>query len=72
MIFVPLTQYLIDFSGWRNTWIIFGLLAIIIIIPPSLVLLRRQPEDIGLLPTESNLSEKNYIDSEVSWNFLRP
>ena len=22
MIFVPLTQYLIDFSGWRNTWIL--------------------------------------------------
>tara|TARA_B100000686_G_scaffold55731_1_gene60078 strand:- start:264 stop:1445 length:1182 start_codon:yes stop_codon:yes gene_type:complete len=69
MIFVPLTQYLIDFSGWRNTWIIFGLLAIIIIIPPSLVLLRRQPEDIGLLPDGEQSSEKNYIDSEVSWEF---
>ena len=69
MIFVPLTQYLIDFSGWRNTWIIFGLLAIIIIIPPSLVLLRRQPEDIGLLPDGEKSSEKNYIDSEVSWEF---
>ena len=69
IIFVPLTQYLIDFSGWRNTWIIFGLLAIIIIIPPSLVLLRRQPEDLGLLPDGEQSSEKNYIDSEVSWEF---
>ena len=69
MIFVPLTQYFIDFSGWRNTWIIFGLLAIFIIIPPALILLRRQPEDIGLLPDGENSSEKDYIDSEISWEF---
>jgi sugar phosphate permease len=69
MIFVPLTQYLIDFSGWRNTWVIFGFLAIIIIIPPALILLRRQPEDIGLLPDGKELSGKDYIDSEISWEF---
>ncbi len=69
MIFVPLTQYLIDFSGWRNTWVIFGFLAIIIIIPPALILLRRQPEDIGMLPDGEELSDKDYIDSEISWEF---
>ncbi len=69
MIFVPLTQYFIDFSGWRNTWIIFGILAIIIIIPPALILLRRQPEDIGLLPDGENSSKEDYIDSEISWEF---
>ena len=69
MIFVPLTQFFIDFSGWRNTWIIFGILAIIIIIPPALILLRRQPEDIGLLPDGENSSKEDYIDSEISWEF---
>ena len=69
MIFVPLTQYLIDFSGWRNTWVIFGFLAIIIIIPPALILLRRQPEDIGLLPDGEVISEDDYKDSEISWEF---
>ena len=50
MIFVPLTQYFIDAWGWRTAWIVLAILGISIIVPLSLVFLRRRPEDMDLLP----------------------
>ena len=69
MIFVPLTQFFIDIYGWRNTWIIFGAIAIIIVVPPSLLILRREPEDINQKPDGIN-SEiiENSNSKEFSWN----
>jgi len=45
----PLASYLITTYGWRLSYIIIGLLAFIIIIPGAF-LLRRSPEEKGLLP----------------------
>jgi len=45
----PLARYLVATYGWSWTYIILGLLAWIIIIPGAL-LLRRSPEEKGLLP----------------------
>ena len=45
----PLARYLVATYGWRLSYIIIGLLAWIIIIPGAL-LLRRSPEEKGLLP----------------------
>jgi sugar phosphate permease len=50
VIFAPLTQVLINGYGWRNAWLILAALGVGIIIPVALIFLRRQPEDIGLLP----------------------
>ncbi|MDA1258495.1 MAG: MFS transporter [Chloroflexi bacterium] len=50
LIFVPLTQLLIDQVGWRNAWIWLAIMGMVVIIPISLIFVRRQPEDIGLLP----------------------
>ena len=50
LIFLPLTQVLIDTNGWRNAWMILAGIGAGIIIPLSLVLVRRQPEDMGLAP----------------------
>jgi len=50
LIFVPLTQILIDAVGWRNAWAILGVVGAGLIIPLSLIFVRRQPEDLGLLP----------------------
>jgi MFS family permease len=46
----PIHQLLIDSIGWRGTWVISGLITILVIVPISLVFLRRQPEDMGLHP----------------------
>ena len=50
IIFLPLTQFLLDSVGWRSAWMILAALGAGIIIPVSLLLVRRQPEDMGLLP----------------------
>src|SRR3972149_2957527 len=45
----PLARYLVATYGWNWSYIIIGLLAWVIIIPGAL-LLRRSPEEKGLLP----------------------
>lgn len=43
-------QYLILRSGWRSTFLILGLLLWVFVVIPGALLLRRQPEDLGLVP----------------------
>ncbi len=50
MVFVPLTQIFIDEWGWQNAWIILACIGIGVIVPLAAVFVRRQPEDMGLLP----------------------
>jgi MFS family permease len=50
MIGFPSVQWVISNYGWRAGWISLGVAGIIIIVPISLLVLRRQPEDMGLLP----------------------
>jgi hypothetical protein len=50
LLFVPLTQILIDAVGWRQAWVILALLGAGLILPLALVFVRREPEDMGLLP----------------------
>ena len=47
---VPLTQVLIDEYGWRAAWVIRAVIGVGLIVPMSLIFMRRQPEDLGLLP----------------------
>lgn len=48
IVFMPVTQWLIDAYGWRGTWRILALIFVIISVPASALFLRRQPEDMGL------------------------
>ena len=48
IVFLPVTQWLIDGYGWRSSWQILALLFMVISIPASALFLRRQPEDMGL------------------------
>ncbi|MBI2938818.1 MAG: MFS transporter [Chloroflexi bacterium] len=50
LIFVPLSQVFIDTVGWRNAWILLAVVGAGLIVPLSLIFVRRQPEDLGLLP----------------------
>lgn len=36
--------------GWRYTWAIFGVIAPLLVVAPTLIFVRRQPEDLGLRP----------------------
>jgi MFS family permease len=46
---LPWVQLLIDGSGWRAACTAIGLLVLIVLVPINL-LLRKRPEDLGLLP----------------------
>lgn len=48
IVFLPVTQWLIDAYGWRGTWRILSLLFLIMSVPAAALFLRRQPEDMGL------------------------
>lgn len=41
---------LIDAYGWRTAWALIGLSIPVVIVPMSLIVMRRRPEDHGLLP----------------------
>jgi len=47
---VPLEQLLIDSIGWRDTWLILGSTGGIVTVLVALLVVRRRPEDMGLLP----------------------
>ena len=46
----PVILFLIGTYGWRTAWFWLGFVPWIVVVPPSLFWLRRQPEDMGLLP----------------------
>ena len=75
MIFVPLTQVFIDAWGWRQAWFVLAILGIGVIVPLASIFVRRQPEDMGLLPdgvrpsmaATDEFSSPPAPDDEVSW-----
>ncbi len=50
VILVPLSQLFINDFGWRQTWVLLAAMSAVLVIPAALIFLRRQPEDMGLLP----------------------
>ena len=50
VIFVPLTQFLIDHYGWRDAFALLGVFVLVVAIPPVALFMRRSPESMGLRP----------------------
>lgn len=50
VVFMPVTQWLIDNAGWATTWLFLGIGVPSLVIPLTALVLRRHPEDVGLLP----------------------
>ncbi len=44
------SQYLISATSWRGSFQMLGLAVLVIFVPISAIVLRRRPEDIGLVP----------------------
>jgi len=49
-IFIPLSAWLIETLGWRAAIVALAAILALITIPPHALLLRRRPQDLGLLP----------------------
>ncbi len=45
-----LSEWMIGAYGWRTAWVGLGLLIWLLVIPPAALIMRRRPEDMGLLP----------------------
>jgi MFS family permease len=74
---------LILYTGWRGAWVVFGIVTLVLVVAPSLLFIRRRPEDLGLLPdgraagkpedmapadrTQSVKKGPSTVD-EVAWN----
>jgi OFA family oxalate/formate antiporter-like MFS transporter len=76
----PAVQLIISTWGWRVAWVVLGGLMFLLGVVPSALLVRRQPEDMGLTldgiaPSERSstpapaLEDKKKVsrDGEVSW-----
>ena len=73
-IMAPVLGYLITNFGWRYTLGVMGIGLMVIVIPIALLFIRRQPEDMGLLPdgdtAPSTIPGKGPVRTaraEVSW-----
>jgi len=70
-------QFMINHHGWRSTFITLAILLLALVVVPTALFLRRQPEDFGLLPdgapepvrVEDGAGSKRPDDpsGEVSW-----
>jgi len=54
MAFVPLTVFIIGACGWRTMFVVFAVITWLVVLIPSLLLMRRRPEDMGLYPDGIN------------------
>jgi len=76
-----LAASLILHIGWRGAWVAFGALTLALVVGPSLLLMRRRPEDMCLLPDgrftgesdsvpaeQSNLKSRRKPAEEVTWS----
>jgi MFS family permease len=80
MTLLPWVQVMIDHSGWRTACTTMGLLILIVLAPINL-LLRKRPEDLGLLPDGaaapsastpkpvSNIVDRTWAD--IDWTLPR-
>ena len=78
LIFVPLNALLLAWFGWQGAWIALAFLSWALMVPLAITVVRRQPEDMGLLPDgrtptpDSSLNERRNAtqeqgSEEVSW-----
>jgi MFS family permease len=68
-------QYLVDAYGWRSAFLFLGAGLWLFVMIPGAIFLRRQPEDLGLLPdgvprprTVDDGGTETCADREANWN----
>jgi MFS family permease len=74
-----IAAWLIVSIGWRESWMVFGIATIALVVAPALLLVRRSPEEIGLNPdgaampvagdasTGTQSKSQPSFDAEVVW-----
>ncbi len=52
-VFPPFARFLIDSIGWRGAYAVLGVVAMGLIVPAAIFIVRNRPEDLGLFPDGS-------------------
>jgi len=50
IVLAPLAQELITRIGWRSAYAVLGGMILVVVLPPVILFMRRDPEDMGLVP----------------------
>ncbi|MFC1872871.1 MFS transporter [Chloroflexota bacterium] len=71
VVFVSITVFIIAASGWRTMFIVFAVVAWLFALVPSVIIMRRRPEDMGLhpdgeAPLPSRENESAQVNGETS------
>lgn len=67
IVFAPLSQYLIDRVGWRTAYEVLGTLVLILVVPPVLAFMRRDPRDLGLWPDGIRPGDERVAPAATAW-----
>lgn len=68
-IFAPISQFLIDSIGWRDTWLVLGGGGAAIVLLVALLIVRRRPQDMGLRP-DGDVADQSTADSPLAGRAL--
>ncbi len=60
----PLGQFLIETIGWRQAWVVLGILTWVLMLPPLIFFAIDKPEDVGLLPDGEKRVPRAHVDSD--------
>ena len=66
MTLAPVIQQIITTYGWRAAWVFLGVLTWSVVLIPAALLLRRSPEDMGLLPDGKGSVENEAVAPSAS------
>jgi MFS family permease len=71
-LFIPIVQAIIASFGWQTAWIISGVMVLVVAVPSCALLMRKDPESMGLHPdgaTESvaALAANDGASAEEDW-----
>ncbi|MGE3855566.1 MAG: MFS transporter [Dehalococcoidia bacterium] len=79
IVVAPVIAWVVEVWGWRTGWVVQGALIILVLAVPAVLIIRRQPEDLGLNPdgdTDAELAaqaaqptrpNRRIAANEVSW-----
>lgn len=64
-IVTPFNEFVISNWGWRTAWVVSGFIVAFFVLVPTMLLMRRRPEDMGLLPDGDSMPlETDPLQSE--------
>lgn len=49
------------YIGWRGSWVVFGVFALLLVVAPAVLFMRRSPEEMGLLPDGGPVEVKEAV-----------